>query len=306
METLTNSKNYSKIIDGENYNHIMTNQHIYIQEADSIMLGIIQQAITTPLLQKEVVEVGCGPARFLRELVKLDNINLTGIDTDKNFLEYAEQITEGKCNIVNEDIAYYKHNKPIDIICSHGLHHHIPKDEVTLYLNNLYDNLADGGLYIIVDDFLPEYIDNAEREIKVVIWYSYVIAKALNRQYDYLAQEEAKTMLDDINEGRANKTFKNYDLIADVLELAPKILTNVKNSDFAEAEKLAIDFLRTTLPQNDQIDITDNNHLSREDFKICHSIFTKELENTKFKIIDKINVGNVDKIGGMSVYVLKK
>jgi hypothetical protein len=186
------------------------------------------------------------------------------------------------------------------------LHHHVPKNEVNDYLKNIYSNLLSGGFYILSDEFIPNYNNSQEREIKAVIWYSYVIGKALNREYDYLAQEEAKTLLDDINEGRNQKYYKDYSLVSDVLDMSKNILKLVQNDDISKAEEVAENFLRTLPTNNNDIDHTDNNHLSREDFKICHSELLKEIDNSGFNIINVTNIGNVDKIGGMSIYLLQK
>ena len=45
------------------------------------------------------------------------------------------------------------------------------------------------------DEFIPEYENEDERNIKLTIWYAHVIANAIKQNYQYLAQEEAKTSL---------------------------------------------------------------------------------------------------------------
>jgi SAM-dependent methyltransferase len=305
MNKLINSKNYSKIISAENYNNIMTNQHIYMKYCDKILLRIINSYISSGA--EDIVKIGCGPARFLQQVAKTPDIRLTGIDTDSNFIEYSQLLLEDSCTIQNADIINYTHPCPVDIFYSHGLHHHVPKNEVKDYLKNIVSNLKDSGVYILVDEFLPEYTSGKERELKTIIWYGFVIGNAIKNNYLHLAQEESKTLIDDLNEGRKTKVTKDGALIQSVMAISSSIYNYINKNMLDSANELARDFLINIFNVHyTPIDFTENNNLSREDFKICHSVLESELIDSGLKIKTIEKIGDVDKIGGFSIYILEK
>jgi hypothetical protein len=158
------------------------------------------------------------------------------------------------------------------------------------------------------DEFLPEYSTEDERKIKAVIWYSHVIASAKRLNQEYLAQEEAKTLLDDLYEGNEqHDEIKNQDQIRLVLDACAAIDQEARNERMQEAEVLAKGFLSELAKKkntNQQGDVTMD--LSRGDLKICDSALRRETEDAGFSVADVRKIGPVDTIGGMTVYVLKK
>ncbi len=297
---------YSQVINPMDYNHIVSNEHIYISAADRFLVKKIMELKNT---SAEIVELGCGPGRAMALVSEIEGINLTGIDLDNQFLDCARSlVTKPHVKIINADVENYKHYKEVDIFYSHGLHHHVSKGLKTLnYLKNACSNLKMGGYYILIDEFLPEYKNSKGREVKVVIWYSHVIAHAIRNDYSYLAQEESKIFLDDLFEGRSIDNIKNQQQINFVLSKAQSIDEAAKASNLSLATKLAEDFLTeleayyNITPQGDT-----TLDLSRGDYKICDSVFREEIKNTNFKIDSIRSFGPIELIGAVSVYILKK
>ena len=124
--------------------------------------------------------------------------------------------------------------------------------------------------------------------------------------FDYLAQEEAKTLLDDIYEGRTENFLKSDQQIKRVLEFAVYV-DRITKKDITAAMNEALEFL-IDLEKNENIMASGDKSidLSRGDYKICEKVLLEELSSTNFKIIDKKEIGPVQTIGGMVVYVLKK
>ena len=177
--------NYSQIIGPEEYNSII-NEHLYITNVDNCIKNNIEEKSINSQKTLEVVELGCGPARLSQILAKIEKINLTCIDIDTNFLAYAQKIAPQQ-NFVMASAQEYVHNKPVDIFVSQGMHHHIPKGEQTQkYLKNVIQQLDSDGIYIIGDEFLPDYRNERERQINAIVWYSHIIGNALNKGYEYL------------------------------------------------------------------------------------------------------------------------
>ncbi|MCE3230609.1 MAG: Methyltransferase domain [Alphaproteobacteria bacterium] len=297
---------YSQIIHPKDYNQIMSHEHLYIPASDRFIAKKIRELIAS---SSEVIELGCGPARILSLVSKIEGINLTGIDLDSQFIDYARTfIKRTNVQIINADATKYVHHKEVDIFYSQGFHHHFPKGiNTSNYLRNVYDNLKYGGYYILSDEFIPNYADEKEREIKIVIWYSHIIAHAIKHNFNYLAQEEAKTLLDDLFEGRINKNIKSQEQIEFVLSNVKSIDQSARIGKLDMASKLAEEFLSA-------IEVLHNftfhgdaaMDLSRGDYKICDQAFRKEIQSTDFRIEDVKTFGPLKTIGAMSVYILRK
>ena len=148
-------ESYSSVLNAEDYNELMNNQHLYISESDQALVNFISSMNKSKML--EVVELGCGPIRMARKLAKIANIKLTAVDIDEIFCTYAEEAISNEnlnIKIINDNILNYQHGKEVDIFCSSGLHHHVSKGENThKYLSNIYNQLAPGGYYVLIDEF---------------------------------------------------------------------------------------------------------------------------------------------------------
>lgn len=297
---------YSDIISAENYNNLMSKEHLYIHTSDSYIAKVISDRAKNGA--KEVVELGCGPARILRLVGQAEGINLTGVDVDKIFIQYARDRLKGKnINVVNHDVCTYSHDEPVDIFYSQGFHHHMPKGKKTKsYLKNVYSGLKSGGVYIIGDEFIPEYSSPEEREERLVVWYSHIIAHALNNNYTYLAEEEAKTLLDDLYEGRTEKNLKSKQQIDFILSRVSDIDSAARISDSGVVKKLVQDCLSGLTHFIGGVDSIKEIVLSRGDFKVCDSVFRKEVEDIGFKILSARSFGPISNIGAMVVYTLEK
>lgn len=302
---------YSQIISPEDYNRINTDEHLYIANADNFIKELVAKEAINSDKPIEVIELGCGPARILTLVGKVKNINLTGIDYDENFIKYAsEKIKELNLPIklVCGDVAGYKHNLPVEVFYSEGFHHHVKKGlPLKSYLENIYKQLKTGGVYVLGDEYLPEYSNNNERRIKAVMWYSHIISNALSSGFNYLAQEEAKTLLDDLSENHDHEAVKSNEQIKLVLENAILIEDANKSGSLQMAEKLAQGLLdKISKLHNIKLAGDDSVDLSRGDYKISDSVFRNEIESVGFKVELVKRFGPAYDIGSVLVYLLRK
>ncbi len=301
---------YSMIITPEDYNRIISKEHLYISASDLVIKRFIETHVKG-MSNVVVVEIGCGPARILPMMAKIAGIQLTAMDTDPDFLSYTKKIVKKQkipAEIIQGDIATYKHSKPVDVFYSQGVHHHIKKGkEVQKYLKNVYQQLKKGGIYIIGDEFLPEYKNRTDRRTKLVVWYSHIISNAKKHGYAYLAQEEAKTFLDDLNENEKEENVKDQKQIDLVLKSVDSVNNAAVKGDMDKANQLAKEFLEKFKQlQNKETQGDPTIDLSRGDYKICESEFRKEVEAAGFKLKQVESIGPIKSIGAMSVYVLQK
>ena len=164
---LNTSCSYSQIINPKNYNKIMSKQHLYMAAADCFAVNTARKLAT---LGSEVVEIGCGPARILSLIAKIEGINITGVDLDDQFLEYAQcLIRQSNVNFIKADVETYRHFKEVDIFVGHGVHHHITKGlKTSNYLKNIYNNLKEGGYYILTEEIIPITIVLRNEKLKLL------------------------------------------------------------------------------------------------------------------------------------------
>ncbi len=297
---------YSAIIGPEEFNRINTTEHLYIKSSDIIIKKCIEEEVKNTFKKLEVVELGCGPARLTQLICEIKRIKLTGIDHDDPYLAYAQEKVRSDTDFKKADITTYQHDKPVDVFYSQGVHHHMAKPP-TEYLRNVRKQLITKGVYIVGDEFLPEYKTEEERRLRATIWYSHIIDHALRHGHEYLAQEEAKTFLDELNTAQDETRVKTKDQIELVLQQVGRVDRAARKEGIEKAEKYALDFLGALEKVYNwklQVDATLN--LSRGDYKICDRIFREEVKETGFRVRTYKSIGLMERIGGMGVYVLEK
>jgi len=246
---MTQNYFYSDIIEPETYNQILS-EHLYIEASDRFIIEKILNFVNQSKCEYlNILDLGCGPGRItfkvLTELKKTNkNINLTALDIDLKALNFARKSDVNKeINFAECDILDFNPEHKLDIIFSQGFHHHFPKNQVKAYLDNIYRILKTDGLYLVGDEFLPEYTVENDRQIKAVIWYSHIISGALNKNFDTLAREEVKTFLDDIFADKLNN-FKSDNLINFVLNQTQEINNLALNKDQNRAKVKAKELIK--------------------------------------------------------------
>lgn len=302
---------YSTIIRPEDYNRLMSKQHLYIAAADRHIVRAIHEEVVKG--SKNIVELGCGPARLLKPvedgLKGFEGVQLTGVDHDLVFLEHALSVIDTtRTRILQVDARVFLPELPVDVFYSQGFHHHVQKGEqMEDYLANVYRQLSPQGFYLVGDEFLPEYKDAKDRLIKAVIWYSHIIAHAKKKGFTYLAQEEAKTLLDDLQEGQVQGKIKTSQQIDLILKRVVVVDQCARSKNLFEATRLAdelLDELESLSTVEKSGDPTVD--LSRGDYKISRSVFEEEVVRSGFKVDGFKSFGPMDDIGAMGVYKLSR
>lgn len=319
--------NYSKIISAEDYDKLMR-LHLYINQASHHIGKLIStQFKGNPC---EVVDIGCGTGRVTQMISEQNpSANVYGVDADSQFLNYARDKTNPKIKYCESDILQYKHHLPVDVATSCGFHHHLSKAQTPLCLEHIKEQIKLGGLYIICDEFVSEYpYDKSnpyqaskERDEALVLWYCHIIGAALkasrsNKEnsnlaqiFHYLAEEETKTLIDDLCEARDIDHVKSYAQLSIVLSQAEEIHKLIISKKIASAKKLSR-YLRQQLEKyydQNELNYDETMDLSRGDYKVCRSIFENEALDAGFSIESFKSFGvSPGKVGCLGVYVLKK
>jgi SAM-dependent methyltransferase len=299
---------YSEIITPERYNQIISLEHLYIAQADRAIANFIKEKSNGQEVPQQVVELGCGPGRILPLMSELNNIILTAVDHDELFLSHAKNLAASfttPVRLVLNSVADYRHSNAVNIFYSQGVHHHIPKGAILKkYLNNIYEQLIPGGYYIISDEMLPEYRDEIERCYRLVVWYCHIIAHAILHHFEYLASEEAKTLLDDLSEGGLNVGVKTQEQLQLILDMAVEIDT----CDNLTKRQQLCDLLLTELVKLRQYKLSGDSTMdkSRRDYKICQQALYDEIERHGFEVEAQTLIGPIEDKGGMGIYAIRK
>lgn len=305
---MSDQSRYSVLISPHDYDNQISRQHLYIGSADEIQRKRVHQLTAIKRSRPyEVVDLGCGPGRTLAKYAELANIRLTGVDSDPVFLEHAqrnlEQLRRGtdRVRLVRADIMSYRHDRPIDIAISMGVHHHLSSGDRSDYLNNLSEQLVPGGQYLLGDEFLAPHHDENDRRIIAVLWYSHIIAAARRRAYAGLAREEAKTLLDDL-QIFSQGSFKTEGQIELAMEMAESIDRLSRRSRYAEAQAVArhtlieLDRLAGHQPSGDNL-----LDLSRGDYKVDLGTVMRELSDVGFRVVGVHTFGPALTVGCLAV-----
>lgn len=192
--------NYSELIEPNNYHNIMRD-HMYIRETDERIYHLIEEKTKKTSRTLNICEIGAGTGALTELIVKIKNINLIVIEIDINFYNIlVKKFSKYKnVTVVNTDIVNYNFKENIDIFFSMGVHHHISKGKRTLdYLKHVKLNLVEGGTYLLADEFIPNYDNDKERTLNLILWFSHIIESARSQGFNRLAIEEARTLYYDI------------------------------------------------------------------------------------------------------------
>lgn len=300
------AEQYSRFISAEDYVQTVWKQHLYIEEANRYALQWI--ANFAQLGPCTLLEIGCGPGVLLDELAAIPMVQVFALDKDSEFLQYARAHNSGPIHFIEQDLFSYQHPTPINVCYSSGLHHHIAKGRPTQeYLSRVWKQLAPNGYYIVVDEFIPDYQSQEERDIRLVIWYAHIIHHALVNRYHKLAEEEAKTLLDDIAEGYIEVGLKTQQQLQLILQNVAAIAVDAHRVDSLMAferakelrQKLLATFAKTAQTEKALAG-------SRHDFKISGRHFQEEVHAAHFSIEEEKSFGPIGTSGALVVYVLKK
>jgi SAM-dependent methyltransferase len=308
-ETVQQGTPHSKIIAPQLYNTLLPKQHPYFRDADLYIAERIPPKVTR-VQHPEILDIGCGPGRITPLVYqRVPNAKLYGLDTDQGFIDYAKKACQDlPIQWIRCDLNTYKHHPYIDLAYSQGFHHHRTRTvSLEATFRSVFNLMKKRGYYIVGDEFIPDFINNEEREVNLILWHSHIIAYALKYNFEALAQEEVQTLLDDIYGGREHPLSKNKAQIDCVLREAPILNSLTQEESLAPAKKKAQALLEEleTLHQNSPSEKLRFN-LTRTTFKVSRVQFVEAAEKAGLFAKEFKPFGPPLEIGCVGVYILRK
>ncbi len=100
-----------------------------------------------------IIELGCGPAYFVREFAKRGKRSI-GLDISAQMTEYAKSLLnrEGlEAEVITGDMLDFSLDSPVDmaILMMDSLSHILSPGDFIRHLRSVARNLSDGGIYLL-------------------------------------------------------------------------------------------------------------------------------------------------------------
>jgi ubiquinone/menaquinone biosynthesis C-methylase UbiE len=120
----------------------------------------------------EVLDLCSGSGSFPNHLsLALPWLNVTCVDLNEDFVKTGQELFPS-WEFVIGDVVKARLGKKFEVITASSAYHHISDEEKVDFLKNIKDHLAEDGLVIICENFLPDYNSPKERELSVVKYFS--------------------------------------------------------------------------------------------------------------------------------------
>jgi SAM-dependent methyltransferase len=179
--------------------HKHEEEHAYYLEMVREMIQLVSRH-AQPNLPMRVLEFGAGTGLFTKRLAELPNVDLVAVELDWACFKWLEQtIAElespgNSLKITSENKDSRSYNPPgrFRVITSAFADHHIHPVDKLRYFKNVRNNLEDGGIFVVGDEFLHEHDskDDPARREALERWHGHIIDIAKSKGQDVLAKLE--------------------------------------------------------------------------------------------------------------------
>lgn len=140
---------------------IMRDGHPDIAEGDAAIVAEVRKLHADRGSPLRIIDVGSGSGDLSLMLAQaLPDCEVVANDNAPNPAAQAAQKLAPFPHTSVFDRSFEEWDKPVDVVISWGSHHHLAHD----YLDNVRRLLTPGGLFIVGDEFCPEYFTAADKQ----------------------------------------------------------------------------------------------------------------------------------------------
>jgi SAM-dependent methyltransferase len=128
------------------YNEYYGEEALYPPVHRELLKELLREAGTT-----SVLDAGCGPASFLRELSEMD-LTLAGFDVTPEMVAEARRVLGDRGDVWQGSVldpAAFAHGAPYDAAICIGVLPHVPPEADGVVIANLAAAVRDGGLVVV-------------------------------------------------------------------------------------------------------------------------------------------------------------
>lgn len=150
---------------------IMRQGHPDIRDGDEYIVSLVEQHCIRLGRPPVVIEVGCGSGVLSAMLAdRIPDAKVVANEIEPNLVELARRrLAKSRTELFSRPFDEW--DRPFDILVSWGSHHHLSN----VYLNHAKELLSPEGVFILGDEFCPEYC-NAEDAARIAAAESIHIA----------------------------------------------------------------------------------------------------------------------------------
>jgi SAM-dependent methyltransferase len=133
--------------------------HPQIADGDEYILQRVDAWCARHGRAPRIFNVGCGSGWLARRLVdRVPRAEVLANEIDPTLLGQLRRRLEGtRARVVSTPFEEWR--EPVDILISWGSHHHLPRS----YMDHARALLGEDAVFVLGDEFCPEYTDAADR-----------------------------------------------------------------------------------------------------------------------------------------------
>lgn len=320
-------QDYGSTVDPEVYIRALQG-HQYIPQADQCIRNIVHAygvaSRASELSHIRILDIGCGPGRLTFRFAHR-NASVLGVDISGSFIEYANRLLLTRELSLSHDIGFQRMDFTKDplpredkwhVLVAQGVLHHLHGEDRPVFIKRCHDVLADDGILVVGDEFIPIYDNEEERMLKVTAFYYHIIAEATKAGFRELAREEARNLIDDVLSSESGSGYSSGTFIDEIISNSQRLNNEFfRGVDDLSPSSLPSQVIRKQLSEDisfiremaSQIAAdTPEGGSSRGDRKISMSDLMQELDKHGFELEEQYEIGPVKQLGGMGVLVLSK
>jgi SAM-dependent methyltransferase len=180
----------SRYIDLDLYHEVEKNHAFYVEMVEAILETINEKCDARK--KYKALELGAGTGLFTSYLLDIPNVTVTALELDLGccaiLKDYINQ------TVLHGDAVSFCREGMFDLVVSTFVHDHICYDDADKFAKNIFNNLKDGGFYIMGGEILPKYETMEEREEALYLYHGMIVDKALKNKDYRLAQIEINAL----------------------------------------------------------------------------------------------------------------
>lgn len=175
----------------------------------------------------KILDVCCGPGTFSNYTSIVSKIKVTGVDTNEQFIEYAnKRFSKFGWKFLKEDATDFKLGELFDFVIANSAYHHISDTKKIKFLITVVKHLKQSGRLILCDNFLPHYSDSKSKILSINKYY-----RELELFYSKQKSHKAVTSISDVRNEELNGNVEHKvhfgNFLTDVKKAGLEIETDV-------------------------------------------------------------------------------
>ncbi len=218
---------------GENYGYRSGLNKSIVNHLNSI----VKKIKGTVELEKDdlIIDIGSNDGTLL-QAYQDDNLQLVGIDpTAKKFKQFYPSYVEGIPEFFSAQIVRERFNKKAKVITSIAMFYDL--EEPTRFMEQIYDVLADDGIWVLEQSYMPMMIDNVSYDTICHEHLEYYALKQIKWMTDIVGLKIVDVEFNNVNGGSFCITVdkKNSRYIENTL-LINRIMSDEENKDLSSLD----------------------------------------------------------------------